>query len=225
MDYQKRFSFISERLPDPPDTLKYLQAIQRINRQRQAIYDLLDSSLYNSGEPKVIIKIPATQYQKSKFGENFTFAFQSLVTGRKSTFIKLSDRPQLGILEVDKINGGIFPTELALSDNLETWLNHYSDISKKVFAKQSELLQDYYYHVSEVKGEWWALYQEYLASQEWKIKREQRLRIDGYRCIFSCSSQELHVHHIHYSNVGNENMDDLITVCKDCHSLIHKRKL
>lgn len=35
----------------------------------------------------------------------------------------------------------------------------------------------------------------------------------------------LQIHHIHYNNIGNEKMEDLVTLCINCHAEIHKRIL
>ena len=68
-------------------------------------------------------------------------------------------------------------------------------------------------------------YQEYLQSAEWAAKREQVLKRDGYKCKV-CGAKDtpenpLHVHHWTYENVFNEPLEDLITVCKKHHHIIH----
>lgn len=66
-------------------------------------------------------------------------------------------------------------------------------------------------------------YTEYLRSEEWQKKREQRIQIDDGRCVF-CGEKVAHpvVHHLTYRNIGNEDVwKDICTVCDDCHALIH----
>jgi predicted HNH restriction endonuclease len=36
------------------------------------------------------------------------------------------------------------------------------------------------------------------------------------------SAKNLSVHHITYENIGFEKMDDLISVCKECHKKLHE---
>lgn len=67
-------------------------------------------------------------------------------------------------------------------------------------------------------------YEEYLASDVWKSKRLERLKIDGHQCTVCGSKSELCVHHITYNNLYEEKMEDLITLCKKCHREEHKNK-
>ena len=66
-------------------------------------------------------------------------------------------------------------------------------------------------------------YQIYLLSDHWKAKREQRLKYDGYRCLFCGSGDSLNVHHLHYNSLWNESVEfDLVTLCRDCHKRFHE---
>lgn len=67
-------------------------------------------------------------------------------------------------------------------------------------------------------------YQLYLASPAWAATRAQRLDIDGHRCQGCTATDSLHVHHLTYERFGNEWMTDLVTVCQQCHDLIHARQ-
>lgn len=56
-----------------------------------------------------------------------------------------------------------------------------------------------------------------------------RLECDGFVCRVCgrLGEQEggeakLNVHHLTYKNFKNEELEDLITACKDCHKYIHK---
>lgn len=75
---------------------------------------------------------------------------------------------------------------------------------------------------------WKWLYEMYLLSIAWKIKRSQRRAIDGDQCQgFLCFCTEgLQVHHVTYERVGNENVEtDLITLCRRCHKAEHGHKV
>ena len=64
-------------------------------------------------------------------------------------------------------------------------------------------------------------YEAYLRSPEWQAKRRERIELDHHTCQICCrQDQPLEVHHRSYRNLGNEEMDDLITVCRTCHKAI-----
>jgi len=64
-------------------------------------------------------------------------------------------------------------------------------------------------------------YEEYINSDTWKKKRQERLEIDGYTCQVGDCTEDLEVHHKHYRSLGNENVrEDLITLCRTHHDAI-----
>jgi len=65
-------------------------------------------------------------------------------------------------------------------------------------------------------------YAKYIKSEEWKEKREERLFLDGYKCRFCGSAINIVVHHVTYDNVPNEDMTDLVSLCKTCHNKLHE---
>lgn len=70
-------------------------------------------------------------------------------------------------------------------------------------------------------------YTQYIKSDAWEVKKEERKKIDGYRCVCCGRSEDhtrrgLQVHHITYERLGHENVyTDLCTVCGSCHKKIH----
>lgn len=65
-------------------------------------------------------------------------------------------------------------------------------------------------------------YKAYLKSDYWKDIREKVHERDGYRCRICNLPNDICVHHRTYKFVGNENMGELITLCKSCHNRYHK---
>lgn len=63
-------------------------------------------------------------------------------------------------------------------------------------------------------------YEEYINSTQWKHKRLVRLKIDKFQCRTCRNDKDLEVHHVTYDNLFNEPMEDLITLCKQCHKAI-----
>ncbi|MFG6094325.1 hypothetical protein SPB21_03705 [Leptothoe sp. ISB3NOV94-8A] len=67
------------------------------------------------------------------------------------------------------------------------------------------------------------IYTAYINSQAWREKRSQVLERDEYRCrICGFSDSDglsLQVHHSSYENLGNEPLNQLVTLCTDCHPI------
>jgi len=88
-------------------------------------------------------------------------------------------------------------------------------------------------------------YQAYLRSPQWQGTRKRALwraqnrcqspicRYDYVRAFTDGDISEhlwkgeyrLDVHHLSYERLGNELPDDLMVLCRDCHDLIHGKKL
>lgn len=64
---------------------------------------------------------------------------------------------------------------------------------------------------------------DYLQTPEWRNQRERILRRDNGRCkICGVKSNVMNVHHIFYKEPLSEmNDNDLVTLCPNCHSLVH----
>lgn len=66
------------------------------------------------------------------------------------------------------------------------------------------------------------IYEEYINSDLWKIRRERILLRDGYQCRMCGSGKQLRVHHIRYPAIyGTEPDEDLVTLCDACHRKVH----
>lgn len=66
-------------------------------------------------------------------------------------------------------------------------------------------------------------YYEFLKSEYWQQTRELVLTRDNYTCVKCGNVSNLQVHHLTYKNHGNEqnHLEDLVTLCKCCHTLVH----
>lgn len=68
-------------------------------------------------------------------------------------------------------------------------------------------------------------YKNYMRSDRWKAKKQERIDIDG--CCVMCGRpldkiRSIQVHHVTYERLGRENvMTDLCTLCGSCHKKIH----
>jgi 5-methylcytosine-specific restriction endonuclease McrA len=73
-------------------------------------------------------------------------------------------------------------------------------------------------------AQWWAAYDAYLRSPEWRRRRRDTLARDGYRCqaaLPGCDGRATQVHHLSYRHRGNEPLFDLTSVCDGCHAALH----
>lgn len=66
-------------------------------------------------------------------------------------------------------------------------------------------------------------YAEYLQTEHWKLRRKRALRLAGYKCQLCNQDGDLHTHHKTYENLGCEQDDDLVVLCKDCHAKFHDK--
>lgn len=67
-------------------------------------------------------------------------------------------------------------------------------------------------------------YQEYLLSEHWQKIRSERLKMDNFKCQNCGRPFDLQVHHLTYDRIGNEDINDLITLCKFCHARVEEGK-
>ena len=62
-----------------------------------------------------------------------------------------------------------------------------------------------------------------LAQTDYDTLRHQVLDRDGWKCQSCGSHSHLQVHHIkHRSDLGNDQSENLITLCAECHALQHR---
>jgi len=90
---------------------------------------------------------------------------------------------------------------------------------RKIISKKSCPTQE---QIAKQRAERKQLYREYLDSQVWFEKRAIALTRDGHRCRLCYSKRNVNVHHRRYPKVlGEEPLNDLITLCAKCHEKFH----
>ena len=63
-------------------------------------------------------------------------------------------------------------------------------------------------------------YLRYIKSKKWFRKRLEVYQVQ--KECFGCGiKNNLDVHHLTYKNLGKEKLEDLITLCRKCHSEVH----
>ena len=69
-------------------------------------------------------------------------------------------------------------------------------------------------------------YNTYINSLEWRGKRTEVAERAKYKC-HRCGKKiysGYHIHHKTYARFGNEDLDDLMFLCEDCHIKLHREK-
>lgn len=67
-------------------------------------------------------------------------------------------------------------------------------------------------------------YYAHLDSDKWRIDQRQRIfELDLGMCQICHKAKARQVHHLSYLNTGNESDDELIAICRDCHSKVTER--
>lgn len=73
-----------------------------------------------------------------------------------------------------------------------------------------------------------ATYKEKLLDPRWQRRRLEVLSRDKFACQYCGNTEQtLHVHHYSYAKSGNPwdaEDESLITLCADCHKIIHLEK-
>jgi hypothetical protein len=96
-----------------------------------------------------------------------------------------------------------------------------------IFDREDRWGEEYYRQEREYQKEVMSLramdYNEYLRTEHWMHRREQKLRQAEYRCeMCHSSSVQLDVHHLTYDRLGEELDKDLRVLCRGCHVTFHK---
>lgn len=68
-------------------------------------------------------------------------------------------------------------------------------------------------------------YKKYLLSDEWAALKIDLFKHRGYSCERCCSKTKLHIHHLNYKNIFNEEPEDLIILCVKCHEKEHNKSI
>jgi len=67
-------------------------------------------------------------------------------------------------------------------------------------------------------------HKNYLQSEHWKRIKQAYMISNRPKECWCCKTkdQPLDLHHLHYQNVGNEQLEDLELLCRTCHAEVHR---
>ena len=109
-----------------------------------------------------------------------------------------------------KTHGNLFKREFSIT-NFNNWNAKRSEVNLGIKKEFENFRQSKFYR-----------YHEYLKSAEWKTIRDKVIERDNGMCLHCKTNPAQEVHHKHYKTIYREKIDDLESVCSDCHRAIHK---
>jgi hypothetical protein len=113
---------------------------------------------------------------------------------------------------------------LSFKDNSKSVRGEFSQVRYNDWKSEKQYEADQIYGISRqlrfINSSYYK-YIQYLQSEEWKSKRLLVLERDNWICQSCKILKADEVHHLTYANLGNENLDDLISYCKKCHLSKH----
>ena len=210
------------------DNVLQRQSVMRELHDKYGKY-LIESykPVYLRNFPKKVVKIESPKFANAKF-DPYSFKLQCQVTGDISKWIKRDDYHIYGIFPNDADKPGGYEGPQKIPNKLEPIKLYYDKAIKEMMDQFNAELMNIrdsraVYQIS-MRQQWFNRYSEYLNSWEWRNKRIEILKLDGKKCTVCDATQKdatLQVHHISYQNVGDENTDDLVTMCESCHKHVH----
>ena len=104
--------------------------------------------------------------------------------------------------------------------------------SHKYFSKKKEdhreeikgAIEEFLKEGKEVERPRYVVYEEYINSDDWKVKKrkEARGRL-GSKCEICSTTKRLQLHHNNYATLKEEDVEkDLALVCRSCHGKFHE---
>jgi hypothetical protein len=201
----------------------YYDKLEQLKNVYRPLLEMSFGNVKHRGSPVVIIKYVLSDNFKGreKYGK-YGFRLQCLISGRCSKSIKLDEFEKYGILSEWQDTGGPFSDKLTLPNVIDPALRKYYDMQSVLYRAIYQTQVKYISDSNEIiNTEWKNRYNEYLFSYDWRQKRNLVIENDYHNCTKCQSKDNLQVHHMTYENVGKEDIRDLITLCRDCHTEIH----
>lgn len=94
----------------------------------------------------------------------------------------------------------------------------FDDREVKKFEELAFIKQQFEYYKNSVSFK----YHEYLNTGQWKEKRKLVLQRDNFTCQHCKIEPAYDIHHISYRTIYKEELNELMSVCRNCHREIHK---
>jgi len=117
------------------------------------------------------------------------------------------------------------PSTLFNPKHFDEYLNLFKKTVKAIVTTDTEVLElddmeetliDHYNSIP---------YEKYLATSHWIRFRKASILNANFSCKLCNSKDDLNVHHNNYDNRGCETFNDVIVLCRSCHSKFHDKNI
>lgn len=122
------------------------------------------------------------------------------------------------LISIEKLSNKFFKKDTKYTYNKEESINQIKKrVSNRIRAQKNLLAQK--------QKEWQEKYDEYMKSEMWQNLRMiifNRDYCQCRQCHKELNKDNFHCHHITYERFKFEAVDDLVTLCPECHEKIHE---
>ena len=68
------------------------------------------------------------------------------------------------------------------------------------------------------------IYREYITSEKWRKRKQFYFETHDRKCRACGSLKRIHLHHKTYRRLGEERDADLVPLCHNCHTSLHREQ-
>ena len=119
----------------------------------------------------------------------------------------------------------LFPNPTSQPDYYIKQKNSYEDKEKEWELYRAEKGRGLFMSEKELSELATNKYYQYLQTSEYRERAKQALIRDKFQCQLCETGKNVVVHHVTYRRLGNEELDDLVTLCDKCHYEVHRKDL
>jgi hypothetical protein len=187
--------------------------VERIRKLYEGWLNIEMGDLRYKNVPKILIRQKNQSFIIEQGHPNYAFRFQCLTSGRQSKIIPTKELQFYGVSKKDQTDGGNYTEKQDIKNKTVFYVSNYYSLVDKIFQKYKNCREQL---TRQMK------YNEYLCSDEWQFIRQKCFAFYNKECVLTGAKENLHVHHLHYRNVGNENLEDLVLLRADVHEKLHQ---
>lgn len=148
------------------------------------------------------------------------FVYQCLQCGEELRAVGKKDPAILSLADIEAFDEAL--RESWYQRRQEYW-REQSEQRRNTFEQERERqFAEQKTEADRANREWWERYTAYLKTPQWRSKRTAVLARANGMCEGCLTRRATQVHHLTYAHVGDEFLFELVAICDECHSRIHK---